>query len=64
MIIDLLNLPSFVCAGDHAMFEELPFKKSSIGPVVAGFVLVGVGAVWGSCLHQNKKHGFKGVSSN
>lgn len=46
------------------MFEELPFKKSSVGPVVAGFVLVGVGAVWGSCLHQNKKHGFKGVSSN
>jgi hypothetical protein len=46
------------------MFDTLPFKKGFIGPLVAGAVFVGVGAVWGSCLHQNKKHGFKGVSSN
>ena len=40
------------------MWEELPFKKSTIGGLTVGFLLVGVGAVWGSCVHQNKKHGF------
>ena len=40
------------------MWEELPFKKSTIGGFAVGFLVVGVGAVWGSCVHQNKKHGF------
>ena len=53
-----------ITGADHAMFDTVPFSKGMIGPMVGGAILLGVGAVWGSCVHQNKKHGFKGVSSN
>jgi hypothetical protein len=46
------------------MFEDLPFKSGKIGLMVVGAVVGGVGAVVGSCVHQNKKHGFSGVSAN
>jgi hypothetical protein len=40
------------------MFEELPFKKSTIGPMVFGALFGGVSLIWGACVFQNKKHGF------
>ena len=43
---------------DHPMFEELPFKKSTIGPAVVSCVVGGVSLIWFACVFQNKKHGF------
>jgi hypothetical protein len=42
------------------MFEDLPFKKSTVGPALAFTVFGLSGVVWGICLFQNKKHGFTG----
>ena len=43
---------------DHPMFEELPFNKSTVGTVTAGFVIGGAGLIWFACVFQNRKHGF------
>ena len=40
------------------MWEELPFKKSTVGPAILFGIIGGAGLIWGACVHQNKKHGF------
>lgn len=40
------------------MFETLPFNKWTIGTIVWGSLIGGVGIIVGACSHQNKKHGF------
>lgn len=40
------------------MFEELPFKSSTILPMTLGIVFGGVGLICFAVVFQNKKHGF------
>lgn len=40
------------------MFEELPFKRSTILPMTLGIVFGGVGLICFGVVFQNKKHGF------
>jgi len=40
------------------MWEDLPFNKGTVGAWAIGIVVVGVGAIVGAAVHQNKKHGF------
>jgi hypothetical protein len=42
----------------HPMWDNLPFQKSFIGPLIVGGVFLGVGITIFSVVFQNKKHGF------
>ena len=41
------------------IWEPGPFDKGSTGTLVFGGLFLGVALIWGACVHQNIKHGFK-----
>ncbi|CAM9168688.1 unnamed protein product [Heterosigma akashiwo] len=54
------TMPRLGGDGDHHVHHVFspPFNKGSTAVLVFGGLIFGVSAVWGSFVHQNKKHGF------